>query len=217
MTVLIFAVLLVIFFATVGFKLLINTSLFIANITSGSRGDSTTNSQDFVLAPELLSLPDATSSATLAIHGTATDGSELAIIVNGENQKEITVDGDTFDTNISLQKGSNDIYVEMRIKKQNIFKKSDIYSVLYQSEKPKLVIDSPISGSRTNQTDMTVSGSTDPDVAVRVNGSPTIVNSQGKYSASVRIREGENKITVTATNRAGIVETQELTVIFESN
>lgn len=216
-TVLVFAILLVIFFATVGFKLLINTSLFIANITSGSRGDSTTNSQDFVLAPELLSLPDATSSATLAIHGTATDGSKLAIMVNGENQKELTVDGDTFDTNIPLQKGSNEIVVEMRIAKQNIFRKSDIYSVLYQNEKPNLVIDSPTSGSRTNQTEITVSGTTDADVSVRVNGSPTITNAEGKFSASVRIHEGENKIVVTATNRAGIVETQELTVIFESS
>ncbi len=217
LTVIVFAVLLVIFFATVGFKLLINTSLFIANMTSGSRGNSQANQQDFVLAPELLSLPDATNSATLAIHGTASDGSELAIIVNGENQKELTVDGDTFDTNILLQKGLNEILVEMRIKKQNIFKKSDMYSVLYQNEKPNLVIDSPTSGSRTNQTEITVSGTTDADVSVRVNGSPTITNAEGKFSASVRIREGENKITITATNRAGTVKTQELTVIFESN
>ncbi len=216
-TVIIFAVLLIIFFATVGFKLLINTSLFIANITSGAQNDVMNNSQSFVLAPELLSLPDATSSATLAIHGTATDGSELSIIVNGENQKELTVDGDTFDTNISLQKGSNELYVEMRIKKQNIFKKSDVYSILYQSEKPKLQIDAPTNGSRTSQTEITVSGSTDPGVTVRVNNSPTIVNSDGKFSSAVRINDGENKITVTATNRAGTVETQELTVIFESN
>lgn len=217
LTVMIFAVLLIIFFATIGFKLLINTSLFIANITSGSRGSSTINSQDFVLAPELLSLPDATSSASLAVHGTATDGSQLSIIVNGENQEELVVDGDTFDTNILLQKGLNEIYVEMRMKKLNIFKKSDTYSVLYQNEKPKLNIDSPTNGSRISQTDITVSGSTDPDVSVRVNGSPTIANAEGKFSASIRIKEGENKIVVTATNRAGTVETQELTVIFESN
>ncbi len=213
----IFAVLLIIFFATIGFKLLINTSLFIANITSGSRGSSTINSQDFVLAPELLSLPDATSSASLAVHGTATDGSQLSIIVNGANQEELVVDGDTFDTNILLQKGLNEIYVEMRMKKLNIFKKSDTYSVLYQNEKPKLIIDSPTNGSRISQTDITVSGSTDPDVSVRVNGSPTIANAEGKFSASIRIKEGENKIVITATNRAGTVETQELTAIFESN
>lgn len=216
-TVILFAILLAIFFATIGFKLLINTSLFIANITSGTRKDATNMSPNFVLAPELLSIPDATSSAQLAIHGTATDGSELSILVNGENQKELTVDGDTFDTNITLQKGSNELYVEMRLKKQNIFKKSDTYTILYQSEKPKLQIDGPANGSRTGQSEITVSGSTDPNVTVRVNGSPAIVNADGKFSSTVRIHDGENKITITATNRAGTVETQELTVIFESN
>lgn len=216
-TVVIFAVLLIIFFATVGFKLLINTSLFIANVTSGSRGEDLSKSQSFVLAPELLSLPDATSSATLAIHGTATDGSEISIIVNGENQKELTVQGDTFDTNITLQEGANDLYVEMRLKKQNIFKKSSTYSILFQSKKPKLVIDSPTNGSRTSQSEINISGSTDPDVAVRINGLPTIVNTDGKFSSDIRIRDGENKITITATNRAGTIETQELTIIFESN
>lgn len=215
--VIIFAILLVLFFVTVGFKLLINTSLFIANITSGSKNAGQTQSEDFVLAPELLSLPDATSSAQLEIHGTATDRSELSLIVNGDNQKQLTVDGDTFDETIRLQKGNNEIILEMRIPKQNIFKKSVIYSVLYQDSKPNVAIDSPADGSRTNQTDITVSGTTDADVSIRVNGFPTTVNADGKFNAPVRLHDGENTIIVTATNLAGTVETKELKVIFESN
>lgn len=212
-----FASLLILFFATVGFNLLINTSLFIANITSGSKGSGQTKSEDFVLAPELLSLPDATNSAQLAIHGTAADRSEISIIVNGDNQKEVSVDGDTFDEFVRLQKGGNEIYLEMRLPKQSIFKKSDTYTVLYLDEKPTLTIDSPADGSRTGQTDITVSGTTDTGVTVRINGFPTIVSADGKFNGSVLLQDGDNIITVTATNQAGTVETKELTVIFEGN
>ncbi len=215
--VIIFAVLLVLFFVTIGFKLLINTSLFIANITSGSKNAGQTKSEDFVLAPELLSLPDATSSAQLDIHGTAVDRSELSFVVNGDNQKELTVDGDTFDETIRLQKGNNEIVLEMRIPKQNIFKKSVVYTVLFQDSKPNLIIDSPVDGSRTNQTDINVVGATDSDVAIRVNGSPTTVSADGKFNYPLRLHDGENVITITATNLAGTVETKELKVIFESN
>lgn len=212
-----FAILLVVFFATIGFKLLINTSLFIANITSGSKNSGLSNSQDFVLAPELYSVPDATSSAKLAVHGTATTDSELTFVINGEDQKKMVAESDDFDEILTLQKGMNEIVVEMRIRKQNIFKKSPVYTVLYQDEKPTLIIETPADGFRTNQTDITITGKTDPDVVVRVNGAPTTASSEGKFMTSVRLRDGDNIFTITATNLAGTVETKELKIIFESN
>lgn len=215
--VLFFAVLLVLFFATIGFKLLINTSLFIANITSGSKNSGLSNSQDFVLAPELLSLPDATSSARLAVHGTATSDSELSFVVNGDSQKKLVAESDTFEEILTLQKGMNEIVIEMRIPKQNIFKKSPMYTVLYQDEKPTLIIETPPDGFRTNQTDITITGKTDPGADVRVNGAPTTTSADGRFMTSVRLRDGDNIFTITATNLAGTVETKELKIIFESN
>ncbi|OGK17545.1 hypothetical protein A3D80_04575 [Candidatus Roizmanbacteria bacterium RIFCSPHIGHO2_02_FULL_40_13b] len=211
----IFAVLLIIFLFTFGFNLLINTTLFIANLTNNSNKSQVNKNDEFVLAPELFSLSDATSSAQLVINGTAQKNSKLSFYVNGQKQKEIIIDADTFEDELTLQKGQNEIYVQMDIAKDTISKKSDTYHIVYLDQKPRLELAFPSDGFRTNKSDITVSGSTDSGVSIRVNGSPVTLSSDSKFNQTLQLSDGENKIVITATDQAGNTETKELTITLE--
>jgi len=67
-------------------------------------------------------------------------------------------------------------------------------------------------GGDTTETSAHVTGTVEPGSTVLVNGKPVAVDAQGKYSATVPLSEGQNKITVTVTDPAGNTRTVEKTV-----
>ena len=84
-----FIILLVIFLATVGVKLLINTSIFVSQYSRTK--DADTQGSIEVLAPaQLYDVPDATNSARLVVSGSATKGTDLTLYVNEEAQDAIS-------------------------------------------------------------------------------------------------------------------------------
>ena len=68
---------------------------------------------------------------------------------------------------------------------------------------PSVAITTPENNSVTSESPVTVTGTVDdPSAAVTVNGSPA-QNNNGAYSANVALTEGENAVTVVATNGTG--------------
>lgn len=72
---------------------------------------------------------------------------------------------------------------------------------------PTLNISAPANGSETNKAECTVSGTTNDatssPVNVEVNGTAVTVASDGQFSTTVNLTEGENTITIVATDGAG--------------
>ena len=72
---------------------------------------------------------------------------------------------------------------------------------------PTLDITSPVEGLKTNESSVTVTGTTNDatssPVTVSVNGEPVTVQSNGSFSKVVDLTEGENTITIIATDSAG--------------
>jgi hypothetical protein len=72
---------------------------------------------------------------------------------------------------------------------------------------PTVAITSPSDGTLTQHDAVLVSGTAGDNVGVKsltVNGAPTVVNSDGKWSQTVLLNEGENTITAVAADGSGL-------------
>ncbi len=85
---------------------------------------------------------------------------------------------------------------------------------------PVLNVTAPADGLKTNSTKVTVGGVTNDvtssPVTLKVNGSAVTVNADGSWSTQVDLAEGENTITVVATDAAGKSSTVVRTVTLDT-
>lgn len=213
-------VLLVIFMLTVGIDLLVQTTHFIASVSEKKNtGIFDPNKNGVILAPELINVPNATNSAVLSIVGHGQADSKISIFVNDDPQKEIELDDKTedFEAMINLDEGVNTVHLVLEDVKTKRQAKSKNYTVFYSEAKPKLEVYTPTPNQRVYNEALTISGSTDPGISVVINGRPVVVDSQGNFLLSINLSQGENKLSITATNDGGSVETKEVTVTYEKD
>lgn len=211
-------VLLIVFFATIGFRLVINASIWISGISKDSASISQVDSdRGFLLAPELYDVPDATNSATLAVSGRGTPDTTLTIYLNDEVAEEVELDSDEFNTRIILTAGYNEIYLETYDKKRKKTKDSETYTVSLLTGKPSLSITSPQEGDTRDKPELTVIGETDKDVSIRINNSPVTVGSDGSFQKNIRLKEGDNTVTIRAIDRAKNTTEESINVRYEKD
>jgi len=188
-----------------GIPFLGNVGFFFGQLTSIPK-QSTVNvgQEEFVPAPRLDSLPKATSSPRVTVTGTSLSGLVIDLYVNGIREDQISVDENgEFEFDVILTEGENIIKTKARSgEKESEFSNSSI--VVYKSTKPQLSIDSPQDGSEIKTTNpITVSGSTDPDVSVTVNGFKAIIGADNSFSYQLLLRESGNEIRVVAKDLVG--------------
>lgn len=212
---LILLIIVVVFISTIGIKLLINTSLFIVSLTQKTKTTQKTNDNpDLVLPPEIFNLPEATNTAVVQINGRSPDGVKLTLFVNDEEQKEIAVKEGAFDAAAELKKGDNTLYLKAEDSKTGKIKTSRTYFLLYKDEKPNLDISSPADQDKTSKNEISVIGQTDRGVSVRVNNVPVVVDAEGKFAYTVKLKDGENRIMISAVDQALNTETKELVIFY---
>lgn len=68
---------------------------------------------------------------------------------------------------------------------------------------PTLSVSMPEEGMTVVARQVAVVGKTDPDIAVKINNQPVLVNEDGTFSAQIQIHEGTTEIVVKATSRTG--------------
>lgn len=215
---LIILVLLIIFFATIGFKFVINASLWLSgNSKSEDTAQDANTDPGLLLAPELYDTPDATNSAEIKVSGRGTVDTTLRIYVNDAVVDTVELKEEEFETMIPLENGENTIYLQTKDSKNKRSKDSEDYSVMVLREKPSLTIDSPKDGETVDKDAITVSGQTDQNVSVHINGAPVVVASSGSFKKEIRLKEGDNELTIRATDIAGNSETVEMKIRYEKS
>ena len=202
-----------IFLSTTGLQFVINSSSFLSNLL-GKR-DASDRRNPLLQTIVLDEIPTATNSASIIISGNANNLDRVEFYLNSDKVEETTINdsGDFEEELTGLKEGENEIYVIGKSSKGK--KQSDIYTVVYKQNKPTLEIREPSDGSVVKQEDIKLSGHTDSEVEVKVNDLPVVVDSSGNFQTTVRLREGENKIKVAATDIAGNTENKELTIKYE--
>ncbi len=207
------SVVLLVFLAFFGLRILVGFSLLIDRI----RGTTPQSQQQsaILLPPILEQLPEATNSATIQVSGKATPKTTLILFVNAQEYKKIPVpeSGDFTVTEIPVTEGDLTISAKVTDDKDTS-DTSNILTTVIDRTPPKLTIDSPENNSTVNDgtRKVTVTGLTDEDMKVTINGRIVVVKSDGSFTYSMPLNDGDNKLTITSRDPAGNETSSERTV-----
>ena len=175
---------------------------------------------DEAIAPPVLYIPyEATNSASLEFSGYAAPLSKVELYIDGEIKNQTTTDSEgKFTTSpVALNLGTNNISavtINDADKKSLPSKNIKLY---YSNEKPKLEISEPADGAQlSGDKKVKVAGKTDVNNSVTVNGSTVIIDSEGAFQTVVALNDGENTLTIRASNTFGNTEETSRKVNFVS-
>jgi hypothetical protein len=145
-----------------------------------------------------------TREANIVVKGTTEAGT--TVMVNGRDVDLIGID---FSYDYELREGKNSIKVESEDEVGN--KISITRTVYLDTRPPDIIITSPEKGLTTNSVTISVEGTTEADATLKVNDN-TVALSGTMFTADVKLEEGENTITITATDLAGNTNSEDITV-----
>ncbi len=205
----------VLFFAVFGVNLLVGFSLLVDRLRGAGPQQV---AQTLLLPPILDPLPIATKSATLKVTGTGTEGTDVIIFVNEEEEERVTVEtGGTFETILTnLSDGTNTISARATDGKDNTSDPSNILTITIKKTPPIFEVTAPadhttIQGENNR---VTVEGKTEENTTVTVNGRIVVIRGDNTFSYQHSMSEGENKLTIVATDTAGNATTVERIVTY---
>ncbi|MFZ6034924.1 MAG: hypothetical protein ACOYUB_02150 [Patescibacteria group bacterium] len=205
------------FLFTVGIKLILNSSVFVANMFSKNSPAAPLNkTTDVYGSVDIEDIPVATNSAKIIVNGSVVNYTKLDFYLNGEvvETKDMT-SNEIFNIEIGdLEKGKNEVYIKARTEDGQNTKKTQVYEVLYKDEKPKLDISEPADRATVSSPEVTIKGTTDKEVLIKVNDLPVVVDVNGNFDSTVRLKDGDNSISIRAEDIAGNVESKTLTVTY---
>lgn len=195
-----------------GFPALIGTLSYFQKNKSPDK--STPVVEDTAISPPVLNIPyEATNSASIKINGYSSALTKVEIYLDDDLKTTVNTqsDGSFQSDEIDLALGTNNISSRTVDEKGNKSLPSKNIKIIYSNEKPMLKLNEPQDGQEIKGGDkkIRVSGTTDPENSVSINGSTTIVNSEGAFSQEISINEGDNIITVVAVNKVGNTTTAE--------
>jgi large repetitive protein len=172
--------------------------------------------------PQVNTIPDATSSATLTLSGFTEPGATAVLYQNGERLSDTPVDtqGNFVFTDITLNSGLNRFYIIAKDAASNESLQSSTQTIIYDNATPTLTVDSPQDGHQyfgLSQQMLTVQGKTDPDVTLKLNDHFLVVNSDGSFTGRFQLQTGDNHLTLIASDPAGNQTQTSLTVKFSTD
>lgn len=185
------------------------------NVNEDNESAEPTKTLEALTAPRLESKFTATQSARITIKGTASRGDgTIELFVNEKlSDKEKLNDTDFEITNIQLTEGENVIKARQVVDNKTSGFSSDL-TILYVKEEVGIEELSPSDGQEFKKGDqeIEVSGKTDPNSKVTVNGFRAIVDQDGRFSYLLRLNDGENTITVKAESPLGKTDEKSIKV-----
>lgn len=197
---------LLIFLLIFGLKILVGFSLMVDRL----RGNTPVNQnqqQTILLPPTLDPLPIATNSANLVVTGKGDKGLTAIIYVNDERFDEVDIkdDGTFKATRLPFKSGENTVSAKQADKKGNTSDLSNVVTVTLEKDAPKLTIDRPDDGATVNGEKNTVeiTGVTDEDASITINDRFVVVHSDGSFRYDFSLNEGDNLVSIVATDQAG--------------
>jgi len=191
-----------------GLPFLIGSLSFFNKYRASEQKKSAPIEEDSAIPPPVLNIPfEATNTATIKINGYSSADSKVELYVDEELKATVETgsDGSFTADNIALSLGTNNIYGQTINEKDKKSLSSKNIKVYYSNEKPKLEVSEPQDGQEIKGGDkkVRVSGTANPENSVAVNGSTVILGKDGKFTTEISINEGDNDITVTATDQFG--------------
>lgn len=146
----------------------------------------------------------ATSSAQMAIKGYAEAGTTIILRINSDQKETVANnEGSFLFEDVSLDEGENRIRATAIDQAGNESQDSKTLMIIYDHEPPELVVDTPEDEAEVGKEKIQVRGLTEKDARLTINDHFVIVDAEGVFNYSLKLSEGENKIKIVATDRAG--------------
>jgi hypothetical protein len=199
-TVLIFVLVLIF-----GLPLLVKLSVLLGNAKSTSKSD---NEEKILppLPPRLMVSFEATNSAVFSISGVAEPAVEVELIKNDMSLGKKTVDdkGGFMFEGITLDNGENTFTALASTEKEGNSELSKAITVIYDDQPPFLKMINPSEDKiSVDSADFDVTGESDKEVSVTVNGKLALVDDEGKFKLKVQLNAGKNSLEIVVRNQAG--------------
>lgn len=206
---------LLVFLGIFGVKILINFSLLADRMRGGSPVEK---SQALLLPPFLNPLPEATKSADLRISGQGTPGKTLVLYLNENEAKKLTIpeSGEFTISELIFLEGENVLSAKLVDESGNVSVLSNVVTTTIKNTPPILEISTPANNENVtgDSPKITVTGKTQEDTSVSINDRFVVVKSDGSFTHTVTLSEGENHLRITATDNAGNSITAERLVTY---
>lgn len=154
-----------------------------------------------------------TNEAGVTVEGSASPETTIEVLQNGEAVEKVEIGQDGgFAVDTELTEGENEFTAVAYVNGEQAIE-SEKVTVVLDREAPELDIKSPEDGAYTNHETATVEGTVSDDYldTVTVNGQETAVK-DGAFSQRILLDEGENVIEIVATDKAGNVTTETITI-----
>jgi uncharacterized protein YfaP (DUF2135 family) len=204
---------------TFGPDLLINlSSMHVKKDSQTITTQESNNNVNYIEPPTLDDPVEATNSASITIQGSSLPKQTIKLYINGKfiDKTNVKSDGNFSFPDISLEKGAN----EFTAKAEENNKQSNYSSpvqVKYIDKAPDLEISNPQDGQTfaKGNNSIKVSGKTNSDAEVTVNGARAITNSDGSFSYLLTIHDGDNNIKFVSTDDAGNKAEKEIKIKVE--
>lgn len=203
---------------SVGFDSLISSALFFTNVSKDKTIRDTSTSEDEFYGTMYLDTPViATNSATIVVSGRVSSFDTVEYFLNNVKVNVTKLDGETnFNEKIdNLKVGENSLYAIGRTKNGKNSKKSEVFTVIYKRDAPVLEIETPHDGDTVSKQDLRIVGKTENNTTVHLNNSPIVVDLQGEFVTSIRLKEGSNILEFSAVDIAGNTSNSTVTVTYE--
>lgn len=191
------------------------------NFLAGPSKKGTVNTTTDTLPPQvpvLSAIPEATNSANISVDGYTEKGVKVSILDNGNNVGEVTTGDDgSFSIPIKLVDGNNEIQAKAADVAGNE-SQSQSKTVVLDTKAPEIKIVTPANGAEffgsANQQVEVKGAVDDAHTEVTLNNSFVRVAGDGSFDQKFKMSDGDNKITLVATDTAGNQSTQEISVKF---
>jgi len=197
--------------------MVLNSSVFVANIFNKNIVTPTAGNEDVYGSISIDDIPSATNSAKIVVSGSIVNYTVLKFYINDEKVKEKELNSfNNFSEEIGdLVKGNNEVYVKALTSDGKNSKKSPVFQIFYNNQAPKLEINEPADNSKTSIQDLSVKGTTDKEVFIKINYLPVVVDANGNWETSIKLNDGDNQITITASDLAGNTVSKVITVNYQ--
>jgi hypothetical protein len=197
-----------------GVPVMTKFAIFIGDLRSTNSTTEENQNETFLTAPTLYQDFEATNSAKITVKGYALPNSKIKLEINGRSLTETAAtNGDFKFANVLLDGGDNKITAYM-VADEKESEPSKQVVITYDATPPTLIVDTPQDGQKffDFDKDIDIKGTSEPDVQLSVNGHYLIVGTNGTFSTSMTLENGDNQVIVEAEDKAGNRTKSELTI-----
>jgi len=210
------SILSIVIFIFVGIPALAKIAGLITNIT---QGDSITDTSDTTppAPPRIDSLPEATNEFSIQINGSTESGVDVIILINNAKKEILANNSGKFSLSYELKNGENTISAYVVDAAGNESQKTNEFIVIFDNDPPELVISEPSDTKEfygTKQRQVSIKGVTETGIDLSVNDRPVAVDSNGEYTYTTTLSEGDNNFNFKAQDLAGNTKEESITLKF---